>query len=327
MTRSAPTLFALAVLLLGLAGPWIAPQDPLSPVAPVGLQLLPPGSRLTALVGADGSLLPLPGGAAAGWHVEGSEVVVSHAGADRRLPLAALARDADGTPRSVTLRFPLGTDRFGRDLFSRLLAGGRVSLMVGLLGLLGASAVALALGLAAGLTGGLLDSVLSRLGDSVLSIPRIVLVMVLAAWLRPSAGTLALLLAVTGWPPLARLVRAEARVVARSEMIAAARAAGAGPWRRAVRHALPTVLATLAVAAGLRFGPFVLLEASLSFLGFGVPPPAPSWGNLIADGREVLLEAWWVATFPGLALAAAVLAANLLADDLAARTDPRRPSR
>ncbi len=326
MSRSVPALAAAGVLLLGLAGPWFAPHDPLSSAAPARLRLLPPGSRVDALTLADGGLLPVTDGSASGWRVEGDAIVLRRAGGEERRPLGEFALDARGAPRLVVERFPLGTDRFGRDLLSRLLAGGRVSLLVGLLGLLGASTVALAVGLAAGLAGGLVDAVLSRLGDSLLSLPRIVLVMVLAAWMRPSAGTLALLLAATGWPPLARLVRAEARLVARSEMLTSAHAAGVGPWRRAARHALPAVLSTLIVAAGLRFGPYMLLEASLSFLGFGVPPPAPSWGNLIADGREVLLEAWWVATFPGLALAAAVLAANLLADRLAARTDPRRRS-
>lgn len=324
MRRTVPLALSAAVLAAGLLGPLVAPSDPLASASPAALRLLPPGSRVPALVGNDGALLPLDAGApGAAWRLDGDEVVARlRGGTERRVPLAALARDAAGAPRLTTLRFPLGTDGFGRDLLSRIAAGGGVSLAIGLAGILGAALLALAIGLAAGLGGGLADALLSRAGDAVLSFPRIVLVMVLAAWLAPSAGVLAALLALTGWPALARLVRADARVAARSGLLAAARAAGAGPLRRALVHALPAVLPTLIVAAALRAGSYLLVEASLSFLGFGVPPPHPSWGNIIADGREVLLDAWWVSTLPGLALAAAVLAANYLGDRARAALEP-----
>jgi peptide/nickel transport system permease protein len=322
--HTAPLALSAAVLTAGLLGPLLAPADPLASASPAALRLLPPGSRVPALVGSDGALLPLDArGPGSAWRLDGDEIIARlRGGAERRVPLAALARDAAGAPRLTTLRFPLGTDGFGRDLLSRIAAGARVSLAIGLAGILGAALLALAIGLAAGLAGGLVDALLSRAGDAVLSFPRIVLVMVLAAWLAPSAGVLAALLALTGWPALARLVRADARVAARSGLLAAARAAGAGPLRRALVHALPAVLPTLIVAAALRAGSYLLVEASLSFLGFGVPPPHPSWGNIIADGREVLLEAWWVSTLPGLALAAAVLAANYLGDRARAALEP-----
>jgi peptide/nickel transport system permease protein len=242
----------------------------------------------------------------------------------RELPLTSLVLTESGAPRIETLSFPLGTDRFGRDLLSRLLAGARLSLGIGLLGVLGATALGGLLGLAAGLGTRPLDSLIGRVGDAFLSVPRVVLVMALAAIVRPGPWVLALLLAVTGWPSLTRLVRADVRSLAGSEMVTAARAAGGGGLRIALVHVLPHAVATLLVAAGLRVGPFVLLEGSLSFLGFGVPPPHASWGNILGEGRDVLVEAWWITTIPGLLLGGTVIVVNAAADRLRAGLQPRR---
>ncbi|MBP7148427.1 MAG: ABC transporter permease, partial [Acidobacteria bacterium] len=181
-------------------------------------------------------------------------------------------------------------------------------------GVLGAALIGALAGLATALGGRVVAGLVRRLEDAFLAIPRVLLVMALAAVVQPTAAGLAVLLAATGWPALGRLVRGDLRGLAASEISAAARAAGATRWRLAWRHLLPHAAVTLLVAAGLRVGPFVLLEASLSFLGFGVPPPHPSWGNILAEGRDVLFEAWWVTALPGALLAATVLLANAAAD-------------
>ena len=211
-------------------------------------------------------------------------------------------------------RFVLGTDSLGRDLLSRLVWGARVSRVAGLLAALVAIAIGGSVGLTAGLAGGRVDALLMRVTDAALAIPRLFLLLLLAALFRPTLVTTVLLVGSTTWMAAARLVRGEALSIREREFVAAARAAGASPVRVAVHHVLPHAAAVLGVEAALRLGQAVLLEASLSFLGLGVPPPAASWGGLIADGRDRLLDAWWIATWPGLALAGVVIAASLVAD-------------
>jgi peptide/nickel transport system permease protein len=211
-------------------------------------------------------------------------------------------------------RFLLGTDSLGRDLLSRLVWGARVSLVAGFLAALVAIAIGGSVGLAAGFSGGRVDGLLMRATDGALAIPRLFLLLLLAALFRPTLATTVLLVGGTTWMAAARLVRGEALSIREREFVAAARAAGASPIRVAVHHVLPHAAAVLGVEAALRLGQAVLLEASLSFLGLGVPPPVSSWGGLIADGRDRLLDAWWIATWPGLALAGVVIAASLVAD-------------
>lgn len=324
-------LWGVLALLGGiLVAPSLLPLDPFGSPDPAALRLLPPGSRVPALVRRDGRIVPVAGrgaagaGIAGGWRVEGEEVLYRRGPRWRRLPLRDLEVGPDGRPVVRTLWYPLGTDRLGRDLAARLLAGGRTSLLIGMGSVAGAALLGAVIGLGGALAGGFVDAALSRLGDTLLAFPRVVLVMALAATVRTGPVGLTLLIAATGWPSLARLVRADARALARSEMVVAARASGAGPARIAFRHLLPHALSTLAVAAGLRIGPFVLLEASLSFLGFGVPLPLPSWGNILNEGRDVLFEAWWVTTFPGALLGLTVIALNAAADRLRTRLEVRR---
>ena len=211
-------------------------------------------------------------------------------------------------------RFVLGTDSLGRDLLSRLVWGARVSLVAGLLAVLVAVALGGSVGLLAGFSGGWVDAALMRATDGALAIPRLFLLLLLAALFRPSLSTTVLLVGCTTWMAAARLVRGEALSIREREFVASARAAGASPIRVAIHHVLPHTFAVLGVEAAIRLGQAVLLEASLSFLGLGVPPPASSWGGLIADGRDRLLDAWWIATWPGLALAGVVIASSLVAD-------------
>ena len=219
---------------------------------------------------------------------------------------------------------PLGTDLYSRDVWSRLVYGARVSLGVGTLGMLVALTLGGMVGATAGYFRGWVDGVLMRFVDVGLSVPRIFLVLgAIAVWERLGIASLILLLGLTGWFATARIVRAEVLTLRERPFTDAARSLGAGSWRIIARHIIPNAAAPLIVSAALGIGNMMLLEAGLSFLGVGIQPPSPSWGNMIADGRDLLTSAPWISLFPGLAIALAVMALHAVADALRDALDPR----
>ena len=224
-----------------------------------------------------------------------------------------------------SLAHPLGTDPYSRDVLSRLLYGSRISLAVGLGAVLLAMSFGIAVGAVAGFIGGAVDAVLMRFVDAALSIPRLlVLIMVASLWGSLGLVPLTLLMAGTGWFAVSRLVRAETLALREREFIVAARALGASPLRILVRHVLPNVAAPALVAATLGIANVILLEAGLSYLGIGVRPPTASWGAIIQDGAERVSDLWWLTLFPGLAILVTVFACNALGDALRDAFDPRQ---
>ncbi len=219
-----------------------------------------------------------------------------------------------------------GTDELGRDLYSRLLFGGRITLGMVVAVVLLVAPLGLAVGCVAGYAGGLWDRLLMRVTDVFLAFPRLILALAFVAALRPGVTSAVAAIALTAWPPYARLARAETLGLRRTDFIAAARLTGASPGRIMLRHIAPLCLPSLVVRVTLDMSSIILTAAGLGFLGMGAQPPSPEWGAMIATARRFILDQWWVPTIPGLAIFVASLAFNLLGDGLRDVLDPKQGS-
>jgi peptide/nickel transport system permease protein len=217
---------------------------------------------------------------------------------------------------------PLGADNLGRDIYARVLYGGRISLGLATSAVVLATAVGVLVGLLAGYLGGRLDDLVMRVADVQLTFPVIMLAIAIVAVVGTSPVALVSVLALSGWVLHARTVRANVLTLRQLEYVEAARALGSSHARVVFRHVLPNTLAPILVIVSSQFATMVLLESGLSFLGMGVQPPNPSWGGMLAEGRDYLSNAWWLATVPGVAISLVVLGANLLGDGLRDLLDP-----
>lgn len=310
---------ALVAFLLAVTAmtPVLAPYDPAEQLDPPAAAYRPPGTELAAVRLADGiwrladRVRRTPGG-----------LEIERLG---RTETFAASEVLNLTPEGVADRrlFLLGSDRFGRDVLSRILYGARVSMAVGLLSMFLALTLGIAIGSLAALGGRIADTVLMRSVDALLAFPSLFLLLALTTFLGHDPRLTVVILGATAWTTISRLIRAELIGLKERDFVLAARATGQHPLAIFWRHLLPNAFSPVLIQATLLVGSLILAESSLSFLGLGIQPPIPSWGNLIAEGRDVLTSAWWISVFPGAALAVTVIAFNLLADGLRDKLDPR----
>jgi peptide/nickel transport system permease protein len=222
-----------------------------------------------------------------------------------------------------SIKHVLGTDNLGRDILSRIIYGARISVIVGFAAVLLSGAIGTFLGVFAGYFGGKIDAVIMRLTDTFLSLPYILVAIALIGAIGPSLTNIILVLGITQWVSYTRITRFEAMTLSKSEFVEMAIISGARWWRILLVHIVPNVFNSAVVLATLDVGKMIIFEAAFSFLGLGVKPPTPTWGGMLADGRAYLTYAWWIATFPGVAIVITVLAGNLLGDWLRDELDPR----
>ena len=244
--------------------------------------------------------------------------------ADLIAPYSPVIGDLKGArllPPSATHWF--GTDDLGRDIFSRIVYGSRLTLFVVVLVAVIAAPIGLLVGTVAGYAGGWIDAVLMRITDIVLAFPKLILALAFVAALGPGIENAVIAIAITSWPPYARIARAETLTVRNSDYIAAVQLMGASPFRIVLRHIMPLCLSSLIVRVTLDMAGIILTAAGLGFLGLGAQPPLPEWGAMIASGRRFILDQWWVAGMPGLAILVVSLGFNLLGDGLRDALDPR----
>ena len=217
----------------------------------------------------------------------------------------------------------LGTDTLGRDVLSRSIYGARVSLSVSLLAIAITASVGTILGIISGYTGGRVDAFIMRITDMAMSFPPLLLAILIAVSLGPGFFTVIFALSILGWSGYARIIRGESLRIRNEDFVAQARIIGVPPQRIMVRHIFPNILNILIIGITLSVGTMILAESAMSYLGIGIPPPMPSWGSMVADGRNDLDRAWWISTFPGILIGLVVMSGNFFGDWLRDKTDPK----
>lgn len=299
------TSLLLALVLLCTLGPMILSPAPAAD--PIGGSLLPPGSRATEIVLANGNTMVSPS-----MEIGPDSVTIDgfH---------VSLSIDAGEIAAIREVRFWLGSDRFGRDLLRQLMAGGRLSVSIAALAALIALVIGSTVGFAAATGGRTTDMVIMRLVDALMAFPILFLLILVATLFRPGPLVMVGLLGLTSWMGLSRLVRGQVLSLRGRDFVLAARAAGSTPIRTWRTHFLPNLSGPLSQDTALRLGDLVLAEATLSYLGLGLPPDLPTWGGLVAQGHRVPVEGWWIATFAGLAIACLVISLALIGDGIQER--------
>ncbi len=260
------------------------------------------------------------------YRVDGNTVIYYQGPREKSIALEALAGDEyrNGTPEFIVTRsFILGTDQYGRDILSRVIHGSRISLSIGFLVVLISVTLGTVVGVSSGYFGGLVDNALMRIVDVLIAFPALFLILIIIATFGNSIFLIVITLSFTGWMGVARIVRSQVLSLKEQEFILAAKSLGLSHLRIIFRHLVPNTLTPVIVAATLRIGSIILTEAGLSFLGLGVQPPTPSWGNIINEGRDSLLNHWWISTFPGIAILTTVVCFNLIGDGVRDALDPR----
>ncbi len=260
------------------------------------------------------------------YSIQGDTVIYQQGPREKSIPLAALSGVNRQNKRPgfiVTRSFILGTDQYGRDILSRVIYGSRISLSIGFLVVLISVTLGTVVGVSSGYFGGIVDNVLMRIVDVLIAFPALFLILIIIATFGNSIFLIVITLSFTGWMGVARIVRSQVLSLKEQEFILAAKSLGLSSLRIIFRHLVPNTLTPVIVAATLRIGSIILTEAGLSFLGLGVQPPTPSWGNIINEGRDSLLNHWWISTFPGVAILTTVVCFNLIGDGVRDALDPR----